>query len=78
VKRWFSHYNFYRYRNKNVLYNKTDLGVEDYLNSTEGLQNARMYTRHFFSYSIGDEILKEHVTEAAKNILQFDVYGILE
>lgn len=78
VKRWLSHYYFDRHRDTNVNYNKTDLGIHDYLKSKEGLKNARLYLRHFSNYIYGDQITSEHVESAVHNILKFDVYGILE
>ena len=79
VKRWYSHYYFDRYREKNLKYKKTDLELATYLDSVEGHQNARLYTRHFSEFVNGrDEISMEHAETAIENILGFDVYGILE
>lgn len=78
VKRWLSHYYFDRYRQENIDYNKHDLDLEDYINSDEGVRNARMYARHFSSYIYGQDIGEHHVAEAINNILKFDVYGVLE
>lgn len=78
VKRWLSHYYFDRYRTRNVHYNTSDLPIDRYLASKEGLQNARIYARHFSNYKIGEEITSQHVSDAVENILGFDVYGILE
>lgn len=78
LKRWYSHYYFDRYREKNLDYKKTDKELEEYLESAEGLQNARLYLRHFTDYVIGDDISEELIDSAVTNILNFDVYGILE
>lgn len=79
VKRWYSHYYFDRFREKNLKYKKTDLELATYLDSVEGQQNARLYTRHFSGFVNGrDEITMEHAETAIDNILGFDVFGILE
>ncbi len=78
VKRWLSHYFFDKFKQKNIDYNKTNLELEAYLNSDEGLCNATMYLRHFTSYQPGDTPNDNLVAEAIDNIQKFDVYGILE
>jgi hypothetical protein len=78
VKRWLSHYFFDKFRQKNIDYNRTNLDLEEYLYSDEGLRNARMYLRHFTSYQPGATLHDDLVTEAINNIQKFDAYGILE
>lgn len=78
VKRWLSHYYFDKFRTTNVSYNKTDLGLEKYLNSEEGIRNARMFIRHYTDYVPGAVLREGLVEEAVENIKGFDVYGILE
>jgi hypothetical protein len=78
VKRWLSHYYFDKFRTSNVSYNKTNLDLEQYLNSAEGLQNANMYLRHFTGFVPGDPLRENLVVEAVENIQSFDAFGILE
>jgi len=77
VKRWFSHYHFDRYRDEKKMM-KTEMSMLEYLNTREGQQNSVMYVRHFSSCYDANNITSEHVDEAIRNILEFDVYGILE
>ena len=78
VKRWLSHYFFDKFRQKNIDYNKTNLELEEYLHSQEGLRNAHMYLRHYTSYQPGDPANDNLVQEAVENIRNFDVFGVLE
>ncbi len=57
---------------------KTAMSMLEYLNTQEGQQNSVMYVRHFSSCHDANNITPEHVDEAIRNILEFDVYGILE
>ena len=79
INRWYSHYYFDRFREKNLHYKKTDLDLATYLSSEEGLQNARLYTRHFSGFvNNRDEINWAYAEEAADNVLNFNVYGVLD
>ena len=78
VKRWLSHYFFDKFRQRNIDYNKTDLDIQEYLDSEEGMRNAHMYLRHYTSYQPGNLVSDELVQEAVENITGFDVFGVLE
>ncbi len=77
VSRWFSHYFFNRYKKSNHF--KTNVSLEDYLNSDEGMEIGSIYMRFLTRRdSTAEYRSKEAISNAIENLKKFTVVGVLE
>lgn len=77
LQRWYSEY-FWN-RHKDHEYRKTDLSIEEYLESRNGMMNARSFV-NFFSRSedMYETPRSQDVKQAIETLEQIDVVGCLE
>ena len=77
LERWYSEYYWNRYKDHE--YRKTNLSIEEYLESDHGLENTRSFI-NFFSTSLNnsDPVTEAEKNEALNNIIKLDVVGCLE
>jgi hypothetical protein len=73
VERWYSEYFYNRY--KNIDHFKTDLELEDYLNSKKGRDSASSYVSYFAGMNSSEN---KAIEQAKKNLSKFSVVGLLE
>ena len=77
VARWYSEYFWNRYKNHD--YQKTEMTIEEYVESDQGIMNARSFT-NFLSHSDKHNIIPsvQEVQEAIENLSKMRVVGCLE
>lgn len=79
TSRWLSDYYYNRF--KTSLHFKTDLDLEQYLDSNKGLQSGRCYVTIFQSEGPAREIstvTRSHLEEAKNNLRRISLLGLLE
>lgn len=79
VDRWFSHYFFNRHKKSNHF--KTNMSLEDYMNSDEGMIIGSIYVNFLTSgNSTTDLRLRSHeaISNAIENLKKCSVIGVLE
>lgn len=77
VKRWYSEYYWNRYKDHE--YAKTELDIEEYLESKQGRMNTRSYTNFLHECETPDSQPNDKELQGALTALEcFDVLGCLE
>lgn len=75
--RWYSEYFWNRYKDHD--YRKTELSIEDYLETQEGLENTRSFINYFsLSERTSQPVTEEEKNEAIKNLSRLTVIGFLD
>ena len=77
LSRWYSEYLWNRYKDHE--YRKTDLTIDEYIESEHGLENARSFV-NFFSQSedLTATATQKEVDESVETLEKMDVVGCLE
>jgi hypothetical protein len=77
VARWYSEYFWNRYKNHD--YQRTDLSLEEYAHTRQGIMNGRSFV-NFFSHADGHDVIatQADIDEAIENLKSMRVIGLLE
>jgi len=77
IKRWYSEYYWNRYKDHD--YRKTDMSMEEYLETPEGLENTRSFVNYFaMTENTDGAVTQAEQEEALKALPCFTVIGFLE
>jgi len=76
VDRWFSHYFFDRYKKDD--HRRTDLDLEDYASSPEGLRQGSAFVQFLTGRDPDDATSVDAIETALDNLARFAVVGLLE